>query len=381
MAALYGSLVDGLESKFTRIDVVTALPHYGQRSTRGRRHSEWITENVRVVRCRPPSWRFRTFLPARFLWETSFAVRNTLVALWLSRDWDVVLSSTPPLLLGLGSAVISRLRKIPLVWWVQDLHPEIALALRLTSSESLSFRILHLVHDRILRQARLVVAISKAQRQALIDAYPSLGADRVVVVENPAAHTPPTNLEDPPSSEPLIVAFTGNLGLSQGLQHVLDVAEMAHNLPIRFILHGAGAAELALKKAARERRIDNVEFSPFTTDECYFDLLKRTHVLLLTLLPGIDRYSFPSKLWTYLAAGRPILGWVGSGGAVQEVLELSGAGVFAPWGDVQASVDSLIELLDKERRSELATAARAFYRSHLTPEGHAKAIAELLTSL
>jgi hypothetical protein len=101
-------------------------------------------------------------------------------------------------------------------------------------------------------------------------------------------------------------------------------------------------------------------------------------VLLLCLRPDIDRYSFPSKLWTYFAAGRPVLAWAGRGGAVEETLAASGAGVFAPWGDVPASVAALQSLLDAERREQFAAAARAFYGLHATPEAHAKALASIV---
>jgi colanic acid biosynthesis glycosyl transferase WcaI len=377
-AVLYGSLVEHLGPLLGRVDVITAQPHYGEQA-RQRRPAR-VPDTVGVVRCRPPSWRLRTILAARLVSELSFSARNTIAALRASRDWDAVLSSTPPLFLGLGGLVVARARRIPLVWWVQDLHPEIASALGLASAEGLMFRLMHGAHDLVLRHARVVIAISEAQRRTLLGAYPSVRPERVVVLENPATHAEAAELGDLPCGEPVIVAYTGNLGLSQGLEHVLDVAAAARDLPVRFVLHGNGAAESALREAAARRGLDNVEFSPFTADGEYLALLRRTHVLLLALRPGIDRYSFPSKLWTYFAAGRPILAWAGRGGAVEDTIEQSGAGVFAPWGDVPASVEALTKLLDERRRRELAAAGRAFYSSHPTPETHAKQLADVLLS-
>jgi glycosyltransferase involved in cell wall biosynthesis len=282
------------------------------------------------------------------------------------------------LFLGLGALVVARTRRIPLVWWVQDLHPEIATALELTARQGAAFRVMHGLHDLVLRQAHTVIAISEPQRRTLLEAYPGVRPERVVVLENPATHTSAGQLKDPPSGETLNVTYTGNLGLSQGLGHVLDVAAVVRDLPVRFLIHGNGAAESTLKRAAAREGLDNVEFSGFVADDEFYALLRRSHVLLLVLRPGIDRYSFPSKLWTYFAVGRPVLAWAGPGGAIEETLRQSGAGVFAAWGDVPASRDALTELLDARRRHRLAAAARAFSQSHCTPETHAKQLADVL---
>jgi glycosyltransferase involved in cell wall biosynthesis len=375
-ADLYGTLVAHLGDHLDRVDVVTARPHYG--ALRPRESHEQLPGNARVLRCRAPSWRLRANLLTRFVSELGFSARNALTALRASRDWDVVLASTPPMLLGVGALFVARVRRIPLVWWVQDLHPEIACALGLASEHSWKVRLLHRAHASVLRHSQLTIAISDAQRRTLLATYPELRPDRVVVLENPASHPEAAVARDAAPNGSLVVAYTGNLGLSQGLEHVLDVAEAMRDRPVRFVLHGTGAAEDDLKLAARNRNLDNVEFGPFTTDSEYVAMLRSAHVLLLCLRPDIDRYSFPSKLWTYFAAGRPILAWAGHDGAVEETIAASGAGVFAPWGDVPAAVRTLEALSNANYRAKLADAASEFSARHATPEVHAKQLADLI---
>jgi colanic acid biosynthesis glycosyl transferase WcaI len=376
-ADLYGTLVAHLAHHVDRVDVITARPHYGVAAAYAR-ESE-LPKNTRVVRSRAPAWQLRANLLARFVSELGFSARNACAALRASRDWDVVLGSTPPMFLGLGALAVARVRRIPLVWWVQDLHPEIACALGLASESSWKVRLLHRAHALVLRQARLTIAISDAQRRTLLTAYPALRPEHVVVLENPASHPAAATTGDATSDEPpLVVAYTGNLGLSQGLEHVLAVADVMRDRPVRFVLHGTGSAEAKLKRTVTQLHLDNVDFSAFISDNDYVALLRRAHVLLLCLRPDIDRYSFPSKMWTYLAAGRPILACAGHDGAVEETLAASGAGVFASWGDVPASVAALESLLDAKRRRGLAAAARAFYGLHPSPEGHAKALTGIL---
>src|SRR5437016_4472782 len=78
-AVLYGRVVTGWSSCFERVDVVTTRPHRGRHAGVD---SGWqVPANVRVIRSRGPSWRFRSHLMVRFAAELTFVVRNTLVAL------------------------------------------------------------------------------------------------------------------------------------------------------------------------------------------------------------------------------------------------------------------------------------------------------------
>jgi glycosyltransferase involved in cell wall biosynthesis len=222
-----------------------------------------------------------------------------------------------------------------------------------------------------------VITVSEAQRQALLDAYPDVPPARVVVLENPAAHRVP--LRPPELGDDLTITYTGNLGLSQGLDHVLHVADRVRGLPVRFLLHGRGAAETEVRALATRLGLDNVAFSGFVNDGEYMELLQRSDVLLLSLRPGVDRYSFPSKLWTYMTAGRPIWACVGRGGAVEETLTQSGSGIVTTWGNVEEAVDAVKDLFDVQRRSTMSAAAVRFQGSHLTPEDHANALADLIS--
>jgi glycosyltransferase involved in cell wall biosynthesis len=372
-ATLYGRLVEHISPRFARMDVVTAGPHGDLDAT----SPPTFTADVRVRRCPPPSWSMRRSVPARFASELWFSVRNSWLAARSSSDWDVLLSSTPPLVLGGGATLVARVRRIPSIWWVQDLHPEIAVALGVASPQSISFRLLHSLHAWILRCASIVITVSEAQRQALLEAYPKVPPDRVVVLENPAAHQAASN--PPEGGNHLTITYTGNLGLSQGLEHVVHVADRVRSLPVRFVIHGRGTAEPEVRALVDRLDLDNVSFSSFVDDREYLDLLRRSDVLLLSLRPGIDRYSFPSKLWTYMTAGRPILACVGRGGAVEETLAPSGAGIVTTWGDVEGAVTAVKELLDADRRSSMGAAAARFNAGHLTPEDHGAALAKLIS--
>jgi len=373
-AMLYGRLVERLSPIFERVDVVSAGPH----AAGGTTTPPSYPTNVRVTRCPPPSWRLRRSLVARFFSEAWFSSRNSFVAARSSADWTVLLSSTPPLLLGAGATLVARWRRIPSVWWVQDLHPEIAVALGVASDRSVSFRLLHAVHAWILTRAELVIAISEAQRRALLDAYPSVPARKVTVLENPATHQAPPSAREP--SDRLIITYTGNLGLSQGLDHVLHGADRVRDLPDRFVLHGRGTPSRhcgTWPAPCSSTTSPSAASSGTRNTQCHF-----SRVTCFSCASGqgsTSIRSLPSYGPTYLAAGRPLLACVGRGGAVEETVSTSGAGVVTTWGETEPCIAAVKELLDADRRPEMAAAAVRFYADHLTPEEHAIALAALIS--
>jgi glycosyltransferase involved in cell wall biosynthesis len=155
----------------------------------------------------------------------------------------------------------------------------------------------------------------------------------------------------------LVALHGGNLGLKQGLEQLIQTARLASHRGsrIRFVFAGGGNQEAAIREQARG--LDNVDFLGIQPDGMYASLLRAADVLLLSERPSQLTMSLPSKLTSYLAAGRPIIAAVPEGGSTERAVRASGAALVVPAGDPEAILGALERLaVEGELAERLATA-------------------------
>ena len=142
------------------------------------------------------------------------------------------------------------------------------------------------------------------------------------------------------------------MGHKQGLEQVIAAARLAaeRDEPVRFVLAGGGNQEADLR--ALGAGLPTLDFLGVQPDGLHASLLAAADVLLLSERPTQLDMSLPSKLTSYLAAGRPILAAVPAGGASAGEIERSGAGLLVPAGEPAAILAALTRL-----RSEPVLAA------------------------
>lgn len=237
-----------------------------------------------------------------------------LGALWhllrAARPGTVVVPMTDPPLLGLGAWLAARGRRARLIHWIQDIYPEIAIAL----FGHRWLRLLRPLRNLAWRRADHGVTLGTDMAQALHAA--GVAPDRISIAANwgpreivPLARTAPLALRrDWNLTGKFVVAYSGNLGRVHDLQPVVALADALRDSPeIALILIGDGAQRRDLESAARAKGLGNLAFHPPQPRDRLSESLAVGDLHLVTLLPGCEHFVFPSKLYGIAAAGRPIL--------------------------------------------------------------------------
>jgi colanic acid biosynthesis glycosyl transferase WcaI len=109
-----------------------------------------------------------------------------------------------------------------------------------------------------------------------------------------------------------LAVYSGNLGRKQGLEVLLDAAEILERQPeagrrVFLIVAGNGADREVLQERLRQRPMAHVRLLPLQSADKYQAMLRAADVALVTQMPGTGQVCFPSKLLSVLAAALPAI--------------------------------------------------------------------------
>jgi colanic acid biosynthesis glycosyl transferase WcaI len=175
-----------------------------------------------------------------------------------------------------------------------------------------------------------------------------------------------------------VVLYAGNVGFSQSLEMVVDAARSLPSLT--FLINGDGAARTSL--VDRAEGLTNVCFSGYQPHDRLPEVLATGDIHLVPLKSGLGRVSVPSKTYSILAAGRPVLAAIDAGTEVPRILAESGGGVSVPPDDPEAFERALRLLAgDDARCHEMAAAGRRWVEHAASPRAVAEAYVALIVEL
>lgn len=380
------SIVGALAERGHRLHVVTALPWYRLHDVepdwRGR---AWRTET------RPWGWVTRlhpfptdkTNIAARAAGFLGFTGAATVAALGSRSRPDVIMVMSPPLPLGVSGWLAAAARRVPWVFNIQDVFPDVAVELGAITDR----RVIGLASwlERFLyRRSDAVTVLSDDLRDNVATKLDGNRPERVRVIPNfvdtvrispgeaATTYRAQYRLEDR-----TVVMYAGNVGMSQSLDLVVEAARRFAERPdVVFVVNGGGSALASLEASAAG--LDNLRFVGMQPRERLAEVLASGDIHVIPLRRGLARSSVPSKLYSILAAGRPVLASVDPGTEVATTLERAGAGVSVAPEDPDAFCDALSELLDQPvLRAEMGRSGRAFVEGWASPAAVAESYERL----
>lgn len=366
------------------VEVCTTLPYYPDWKVAAEYSGKYgLTEmrnGVRIVRS-------YAYIPnpvtpiRRILHEASFVMGVTLRALLRKRP-DVLLVVSPPLGLAAPAILLSRLWGVPYVYDVEDLQPDSAADLGMLPQWAV--KLLYRVESRAYRHARLVTTLTPSMRQRLIEK--GLAAEKVELLEPRMDESLMDLLPEEGAAfrrqydlgEKFLVTHSGNMGVKQGLDVIVDVAAMSRtDESMLFLCVGNGAECERIKRRAADLNLGNVRFLPLLDEKDFRGLMAASDICLVTQKHSVSEIAFPSKVVTYLAAGRPIVVSVNPECEVAQMARESGAGKVVAAEDPAALLDAICAL----RRDDLRKAGENARKYACARWSSARVLGELERSL
>ncbi|MGH8058192.1 MAG: glycosyltransferase family 4 protein [Candidatus Entotheonellia bacterium] len=318
---------------------------------------------IEILRARGTHFSKRRFV-GRFSNYVSYFLSACYAGLRLDRP-DVVVALTDPPIVGLAAYLASRRFGVPFVMNYRDIFPEVARLLEDFQSETVN-RVLQGVNCFLVRKADRVVALGETMRRRLIEGKGADSAKAMVIPDWADC----TDIVPGPKRNPLslalgladafVVMHSGNIGLSQGLESVVEAAVYLQQFPdIQLVFVGEGVKKPALEAKVRDLGLSNVRFLPYQPKESLRNSFASADVFVVSLDRGLAGYIVPSKLYGILAAGRPYVAAVEDASEVTTITKQYRCGLLAEPGAPKDLAEKILTLYhDRALARNLGSNAR-----------------------
>jgi glycosyltransferase involved in cell wall biosynthesis len=322
-------------------------------------------QGLEIWRCFSlPGWH-HSFL-VRTLSFISFSISSLLIGMRF-RDIDVVWGTSPPIVQGATALALARLKRAQFVFEVRDLWPAFAVAvgvlrspILIRASEWLE-RVLYRNADRVVVNSPGFLEHVKSRGGRSVDLVPNAVDVRMFdLKETGSAYRRAHGLEGR-----FVVLYAGAHGMSNDLQVVLRAADgLTRYDGIVFVLVGDGKEKPALIGQAEQLGLRNVKFMP-PVPKSEMPVVLAAADACVAILKPLDAYktTYPNKVFDYMAAAKPVL--LAIDGAIRQVVEAAGAGIFCAPGSPEDLAKAVLELVFDRRRAEaMGKAGRAYVEAH-----------------
>lgn len=304
-------------------------------------------EGISILRARGTHFSKRRFM-GRVTNYLTYFFSACLAGGHLKRP-DVIVALTDPPIIGLAALLAAWRFRCPLVISYRDLFPEVGHLLEDFHSPVVDGALTG-VNRILIRCSKRLVALGEAMRDRLIEkgAKPS----QVVIIPDWADTSAivPADKKNPFSirlglADRFVVMHSGNMGVSQNLEMVLEAAVRLKEVEdLSFLFVGEGLKKAALQTSAKQLGLKNVLFLPYEPKENLSNSFAAADCFIVSLKPGLHGYIMPSKLYGILAAGRPYVASVDPECDVARITQKYQCGLLSQAGSSQDLSEKILQL-------------------------------------
>jgi colanic acid biosynthesis glycosyl transferase WcaI len=278
----------------------------------------------------------------------------------------VIVSLTDPPIVSLTAIAAAKMSRARFVFLCQDIFPEVARLLEDFQNAKVE-AVLTRVGKYTVASADRIIALGETMKRRLVE---TKGADpgKIRVIHNwsDAEAIQPASKDNAFAREhglvdKFVVMHSGNVGMSQDVDALLDVADRLRDLPdVVIAIVGEGARKKFLQSETERRRLPNVRFFPYQPKARLIDSFATADVFIVSLKQGLAGFIVPSKLYGVLVAGRPFIAAIEEDSEPAQIARDHECGMVVKPGDragIEAAVRRLVA--DPSLAQKLARNARS----------------------
>ena len=337
------------------IDVVTSTNLYRRTQAKLPASEDWNGVKIhRVATPHPNALPVPLRLGANLLFCVSAFAKLLKLPLY-----DAVLVGTAPPMAALTAQALLRRRNTPFVYIVYDLEPDRSVTMKVLPGNHLFVKAFSMGQRRWLNSAAKVIVLGDYMGEHLTRTY---GVPPQNIEAIPVGSDPDEIVPGPKSSRfrerhgitGFLVLYSGNFGRYHNFDTVLNAAGLLRDThpQISFALVGDGAQRAYIVQRVAEEALTNVRMFDFVAKEDYADLLASADLSFVTLEPGMEGLCVPSKFYSILASGRPVLATVSPLSEVARVIDEAQVGIHMEQSATEALAAAVVALSEHPAEAE-----------------------------
>lgn len=382
---LMAELAQGLSRQGMKVQVFAGQPGYAY--DRSLAPQQEMVNGVMVRRTRTSRlWPQR--IRGRAVGGLLYCLRSLVKLLHPARRGDLVLVTTEPPYLPVLAYLLHCLFKQPYLCVVYDLYPEVAVALQVVPKNHGLARLWHWLNCLTWRHAEAIVVLSGTMKQRIVDHCPDIG-DKISVIHNWAD---PRLIHPRPKAnnwfahqhgltQVFTVLYSGNMGRCHDLDTIMATAQALRHAPVKFVFVGGGAKRQPCADLAQAAGLTNCLFLPYQSKGDLPYSLTACDLSLVSLVPGVEGLVAPSKLYSSLAAGRPVAAICEAHSYLRSLLSEGGFGRAFSNGDSKGLADFIHTLMANPALvQQMGNRGRSYMQQKFTPEQGALRYFEVVES-
>lgn len=357
-ANLVEDLLEGFSAHGWKTDVFTPTPTRGvtdeQRKEYARKRVE-VKYDGKLTIHRMHLYREGKGFVGRAIRYVLFSIECFWKAATVPADF-IFTGSGPPtqgVVVGLAKKVSGK----KVIYNLQDIFPDSLVTSGICGENSFLMKIGHAMENFTYRNADHIITITDDMKANIMKK--GVPEDKISVVRNwiDTDKVKHISREDNLLFDELklprdgfYVVYAGNLGKVQGVDVILKTASlMKNNRDIKFVIFGNGSEEENLKKIVNDKHLDNVLMLPLQPIERASEVYSMADVSIISCTPGTGGSGMPSKTWTIMAAGVPIIASFDMPSEMERTIEEAECGFCTRAGDENELTEKIIRVFGDSR--------------------------------
>ncbi len=294
------------------ITVITGMPSYSKNSPDAPSFEE--IEGIKIYRISLGGVKGREDKRIRFKGYIKF-----LIGAWKrakeilkKEDFDIILTFHNPPFVGFLGSLLAKKHKMKFVYILHDIHPNILVKTGWRIPKLFIF-VWEIINRFTFKIAKKIIVLSEGMKKTLVE-NKRVPEDKIIVIPlwgkpeiNSGLSVNFTRKELGISDDELFLLYAGNMGILHPLELILDAAQKLDNITIKFLFIGDGVKKNYLLERVKKENIKNVYFLPFQSEERFVKILNSSDACIVTIGKGLENLAFPSKAFTFLSAGKPLI--------------------------------------------------------------------------